>query len=74
MRATLQGVPGIEAINLDKYQEILVERFSNALVADTLMRVAQDTSNKFSIQVGCLRCCCDRLDACCSCSCGRASG
>lgn len=51
MRETLVGVHGIEAINLEKYQEILVERFSNVLVADTLMRVAQDTSDKFSIQV-----------------------
>mmetsp|Transcript_27249 Transcript_27249/g.68608 ORF Transcript_27249/g.68608 Transcript_27249/m.68608 type:complete len:683 (+) Transcript_27249:203-2251(+) len=52
MRPTLEGIEGIDNINLDVYQDILVERFSNTLVADTLMRVAQDTSNKFSVQ-GC---------------------
>lgn len=51
MRPTLEGIEGIDNINLDVYQDILVERFSNTLVADTLMRVAQDTSNKFSVQV-----------------------
>jgi len=50
IRPALEGIPGIEAINLDKYQEILIERFGNVLVADTLMRVAQDTSDKFSVQ------------------------
>lgn len=51
IRPVLARVPGMDAINLEKYQEILVERFSNVLIADQLMRVAQDTSNKFSIQV-----------------------
>jgi mannitol-1-phosphate/altronate dehydrogenase len=52
LRPTLEKIDGIEQINLDVYQDILCERFSNTLVADTLMRISHDTSNKFSIQ-GC---------------------
>jgi len=52
LRPTLEGIEGIEQINLDVYQDILVERFNNTLVADTNMRVSHDTSQKFSVQ-GC---------------------
>lgn len=51
LRPTLLDIEGIENINLEKYQDILENRFSNTLVADTLMRISHDTSNKFSIQV-----------------------
>ena len=51
MRPTLENIPGIENIDLDKYEEVLIERFSNEVIADTLQRVAMDTSDKLSVQV-----------------------
>jgi len=50
LRPTLMKIPGIEAIDLDKYENTLIERFSNEIIADTLQRVAMDTSDKLSVQ------------------------
>jgi mannitol-1-phosphate/altronate dehydrogenase len=51
LRPTLEVIEGIENIDLDKYQEVLIHRFSNEIIADTLLRVAMDTSDKLSVQV-----------------------
>jgi len=50
MCPTLENVPGIENIDLDSYKKVLIERFSNVVIADTLQRVAMDTSDKLSVQ------------------------
>mmetsp|Transcript_2156 Transcript_2156/g.5470 ORF Transcript_2156/g.5470 Transcript_2156/m.5470 type:complete len:688 (+) Transcript_2156:191-2254(+) len=50
LRPTLEVIEGIENIDLDKYQEVLIGRFSNEVIADTLLRVAMDTSDKLSVQ------------------------
>ena len=51
MRPPLEKIPGIQDIDLEQYEKVLVERFSNEIIADTLLRVAMDTSDKLSVQV-----------------------
>jgi len=48
MAAVAPTVPPVPGVNLNEYQEILVRRFSNSRISDTLARLAQDGSQKWS--------------------------
>jgi mannitol 2-dehydrogenase len=48
MAGVAPSIPPVPGVNLTEYQAILIRRFSNARIADKLLRLAQDGSAKWA--------------------------